>query len=483
MANPAQNEYLQNRQKQILPLIGMPEAQLMMVFETIASDRHNIMFEMFGPRTTTPLDATIMDIMTIKQMGDDEYSPSPYVCGGCDPAIPLLLNETEFGKITSHVAPYIKRNWSTSYCSDEKLLKKAMLSEMPTVPWGGRRMTVQQKRNLLVQAAGRQMRGEIRASISRQWTDDFLWGATQIWGPGIPKTGGVLDMGRNKELFKQLDGEGWCNPNADRMQTIRSFADHVYNESRDQRSYPNTYIMDKVAKEKFFKGVEFSVCDPCHNGPNPNVTRNQPRVTIANSRADMERGIQTLRIEDDVLGDDAIFYCIDEVKTECILDGSGEDTGQKRKAPVLPQGVLIAFNRNNHSPIGIQGQIQNDEVQAPLDLWIKAYQCKENCDSDTKFGIRMETSPLYFNRRENTIGMLFVAPTECPPPKNIIKCVTDFECDPDGGKKIVAEALAASANVAREMAQAAVAQAELKQKESNNTTKRLEKAQNKTGDK
>lgn len=483
MANPAQNEYLQNRQKQILPLIGMPYAQLMMVFESISSDRHNIMFDRWGPSSTTPLDAEVLDIMTIKQMGDDDYSPSPYVCGGCDPAIPLLINETEFGKITSHVAPYIKRIWSTSRCSDEKLLNKAKLTEMPSVPWGGRRMSMQQKRNLLIQAAGRQMRGEIRASISRQWTDDFLWGRTQIWGPGIPKTGGVLDMGRNKNLFKKLEGEGWCNNNASRMGTLRSFSDHVFNESRDQRSYPNTYIFDSVAKAKFFKGVEFSVCDPCHNGTNPLVKRGLTRITFDMSRADTARGLQELDIQDDILGSNAEFYCIDEVKKECVLDGTGEATGQKIDVPVLPQGVVIAFNRFNHSPIGIQGLIQNDEVDAPLDLWIKSFQCKENCEGDTKFGIKMETSPLYFNRRENTIGMLFVAPDECPPPKHIAQCVTDFTCDPDGGKNLVAEARQAEALVANEMATAAVALASEKQSQSNVTSQRLAKAENKKGEK
>ena len=462
--------YLKERQKTILPLLDMPEAQVQFMVSTLETSRSNILFETFGPTRTTPLDADVLDIIEIKQMGDEDYVPSPYVCGPCDPHIPLLLDDTQIGRIISHVTPYIKRKWSSTRCGDEKMLRRAMLSELISVPFGRRKISMQQRKNLLLQAATRQMGGEIRAAISKQWTDDFIFGVTQIWGPGIPKDGGVIDMGRNKQLFKKLSGDGWCNPNASRMETIRAFFDHVYNESRDQRSYPNTLLVDEYTKKKFFEGVEFKDCDPCGGNYNQFVTRPRTRVVFETSRGDAERGIRQLNIQDDILGSQLEVWCIDEVRKECVYDSEGNPTGEKIDVPVIPQGSMIAFNRFNHSPVQIQGRIQNDRVDAPLDMYTQFFDCANDCDDDPKFGVKMETSPLAFNRRENTIGMLFVAPDECPPPKNIEKCVTEFACDPEGGKKALVEARESEARMANIMAEALS-----KQAESSKTTENLNK--------
>ena len=82
---------------------------------------------------------------------------------------------------------------------------------------------------------------------------------------------------------------------------------------------------------------------------------------------------------------------------------------------------------------------------------------------------------MYFNRRENTIGGLYIAPNECPPrTKGVSKNACDpleLACDPEGGKKIVAEELQAQAQTA-----AAIAEAAIKLQASRNTEQRAAKA-------
>lgn len=470
-------KYLEGRQKGIVDMLKLPDAVLSVMSQNIATNnRTNILFDNWGPSQPTLMAATIMDILHIKQMGDDDYSPSQFVCGGCDPAIPLLIDTAEVGYITSHMTPYMKREWTSTWCGDEDMLKRAMLSELPNLPWG-RELNMTEKQNLLLAAANRQMQGEMRAAEVRMWTDDFLYGKMAIEGPGI-KPNTVLDMERNKKLFSILDGDGWCSPNASRVDSLRSFADHVYNESGDMRSYPNVFVMDKVAKAKFFSGVEFQECDPCGGNYNPRVSRPGVSLAITVDRADQGTGIQRLNYRDDVLGN-ATFYCIDEMRNECVLDENGKDTGEKRKVPVLPAGTVLAFHSENHAPIGLHGRIQTNRVNSPMFRYTRRVDgC---CPEDDKIGIRSETAPLYFNRRENTVGMFFIAPTECPPPKHV--CPVPFECDPTGGLKAVQEAIAAEARVATITANAAVEAATKQQAAAQTAAQLSESDKKKKGDK
>ena len=95
---------------------------------------------------------------------------------------------------------------------------------------------------------------------------------------------------------------------------------------------------------------------------------------------------------------------------------------------------------------------------------------------DDKIGIRSETAPLYFNRRENTVGMFFIAPETCPPPPHV--CVVPFACDPDGGLKAVTAARESEARVAVATANAAV-EAASKQQNAGSTAANLKQADNK----
>lgn len=451
---------LQERQKTIVDMLNLPDAVLSMMSSSKRPESRNSLFKKWGPKTPTLLDATIMDILHIKQMGDEDYMPSQFVCGGCDPAIPLLIDTVEMGWMTSHSTPYMHREWSTTWCGDEKMLKRAMLSEMVTLPWG-RKLNMNQKQNLLLMAADRQMQGEMRAGEMRMWLDDFLSAKAAISGPGIPKNT-VLDMQRKKELFVKLDGDGWANNSASRVETIRALFDYGYEHSGDNQSYGNVVLMDKVAKAMFFKGVEFTECDPCGGSYNPNVSRPGSNLQIPGERADDMKGLKRLVFSDDVLSD-VEFWCLDEMRTECVLDADGKETGEKRKVPVLQPGTMIIFNENNHAPIALHGKIQRNNIDAPMFRYTR--RIPECCGND-KIGIESETAPLYFNRRENTILTVYVAPETCPPPKH--QCPVPFACDPEGGNKVVAASLSQAAITANIMAEAAV-----KQANSQATTKKI----------
>ena len=181
--------------------------------------------------------------------------------------------------------------------------------------------------------------------------------------------------------------------------------------------------MDPIAKEKFFKGVEFQECSPCRSGPNPFVSRVQPTLSIDVERADQMRGLRRIEYNDPALPG-ASFWCLDEKRTKCL-----DEEGNKVEESILPDGYMLAFNSNNHAPIALHGKIQNRESnEVPQELWVRPFDCENSCGGDdSKFGIRMETAPMHFNRRENTIGGLYIAPNECPPRT---KGVSKNACNP-----------------------------------------------------
>ena len=463
---------MQERQKVLVDMLNQPDAVLSRMFESAQTKTKNAIVRLFGPRTPTLLNASIMDIMTIKQMGEDDYTPSQFVCGGCEPGIPLLIDTADMGWLSSHATPYIKRYWETSYCGDEKMLQRAMISELPELPWG-RTLNIKQKQNLLLQSAGRQMEGEIRAAINRMFTDDFLFGKMAIDGPGIPKNT-VLDMNRNKKLFGSLAGAGWANPNASRVETIRAWLNHAYNQSGSQRSMPNIVLMDPWSKKLFFDGVEFQNCDPCGGNYNPNVNRPEFSLNIDGVRADDIDGLRRVDYRDDVFPE-VQFWCLDETRWECVLDDNGNETGQKEEVQILPQGSILFAHTSNHAPIGLQGRIQRNNVQVPMERYTFTYDMSKVDPRNDKIGICSETAPLWFNRRENTVSMLFVDLENCPAPKHV--CPVEFACDPEGGKAAAAARVASQAMIANQIAEAAVKTAESKA-----TAKRVADS-NKKGDK
>ena len=464
------------RQKVLIDMLNQPDAVLSFMFESAQTSVRDTIYRLFGPRTPTLLNASIMDIYTIKQMGDKNYKPSEFVCGGCEPGIPLLIEQEELGWISSHALPYIKRWWETSWCGDEKMLTAAKLRELPNLPWG-RVLNERQNQNLLLQDAGRQMEGEIQAAITRMFTDDWLYGKMAIGGPGIPKNT-VLDMKRNKKLFGMLPGDGWCNPNASRVETIRAWLNHSYDQSGSQRSMSNIVLVDPIAKKKWFEGVEFQQCDPCGGNRNPNVTRPEFTLNIDGVRNDDLDNLRLINYQDEVFPE-VQFWCLDETRWQCVLDDEGNETGEMEEVQVLPAGSMVFAHTSNHAPIGLHGKIQRNNVNAPRVRHTFTYDMSRIDPRSDKIGISSETAPLYFSRRENTVSILFIAPETCPPPKHV--CPVIFECDPEGGKKAILAQLESQATIANKIAEAAV-----KQAKSNDTaakTVQADKANKKTENK
>ena len=419
----------------IKSLLKLPPRALSIMVASMGAmrDKH-CLHRVFGPKSFTfmPRGKRVIDILDLFNPEDQEYIPGVF-SRPCDPAVPIVLQDFDFGTLTSLSPGYMKRIFKIGICDED--LEKIMLRELPNIPWAISDMTDEQKMSAHIFAAARQVQGEYRETNVRSFNHSALYGAFINAGPGIDKADELIDLCRDPKLTVCLQGEGWANKYASIGKTVENLVKHFYNQSKG-RCRPTDIVMDELTAQLWEQAIEYQECGKCWTY-DPNVIRRQElfnRNALPGDDPFAMRGIKQFPYSNPRLQGINFWVCDEKEKTEiCAEDEEGKmvGTGKYHMTPVIPEGSMLIVDRGNMNSTALRGNIHSLRVRGPLDQWSET---RESCDGDCLEYV-FHASPMDFVGRVNCTMLVNTAPILCPP-----KCgCTEIECDPKGGK-VAAEA-------------------------------------------